>query len=112
MADQIEDGLLGRQYNECPGCTYEQLKQTRRGVPIMELASIWIVVLCATLPIASIFPYLYFMIEDFHIAESDEDIGYYAGYVASSFMFGRALTSVFWGVIADKYGRKPVIVET
>jgi MFS family permease len=25
-------------------------------------------------------------------------------------MFGRALTSVLWGMIADRYGRKPVII--
>lgn len=25
-------------------------------------------------------------------------------------MFGRALTSAFWGVVADRYGRKPVII--
>lgn len=25
-------------------------------------------------------------------------------------MIGRALTSVFWGVVADRYGRKPVIL--
>lgn len=25
-------------------------------------------------------------------------------------MFGRSLTSVFWGMIADRYGRKPVII--
>ena len=25
-------------------------------------------------------------------------------------MFGRALTSVAWGVVADRYGRKPVII--
>ncbi|XP_018733353.2 protein ZINC INDUCED FACILITATOR-LIKE 1 isoform X2 [Eucalyptus grandis] len=25
-------------------------------------------------------------------------------------MFGRALTSVFWGIVADRYGRKPVII--
>jgi len=28
----------------------------------------------------------------------------------SAFMLGRALTSVAWGIIADKYGRKPVII--
>ncbi|CAH2080668.1 unnamed protein product [Thlaspi arvense] len=50
------------------------------------------------------------MIRDFHIAEKEEDIGFYAGYVGSSFMLGRALTSVFWGVVADRYGRKPVII--
>ncbi|XP_060218278.1 protein ZINC INDUCED FACILITATOR-LIKE 1-like isoform X2 [Lycium barbarum] len=50
------------------------------------------------------------MIRDFHIAKREEDIGSYAGYVGSAFMLGRALTSVFWGTVADKYGRKPVII--
>ncbi|KAF8041071.1 hypothetical protein BT93_B3096 [Corymbia citriodora subsp. variegata] len=50
------------------------------------------------------------MIRDFHIAKREEDIGYYAGYVGCAFMFGRALTSIFWGVVADRYGRKPVIL--
>jgi len=27
-----------------------------------------------------------------------------------AFMLGRALTSVFWGLVADRWGRKPVIV--
>lgn len=64
----------------------------------------------AALPISSLFPFLYFMIRDFHIAKREEDIGYYAGYVGSAFVFGRALTSVLWGMIADRYGRKPVIM--
>lgn len=25
-------------------------------------------------------------------------------------MVGRALTSLFWGVVADRYGRKPIIL--
>lgn len=25
-------------------------------------------------------------------------------------MFGRFLTSLFWGMIADRYGRKPVMI--
>ncbi|KAL8162043.1 hypothetical protein V2J09_013532 [Rumex salicifolius] len=49
-------------------------------------------------------------IRDFHIAEREEDTSYYAGYVGSAYMLGRALTSVYWGVIADRYGRKPVII--
>lgn len=30
--------------------------------------------------------------------------------VGSAYMFGRALTSVSWGMISDRYGRKPVII--
>ncbi|KAF5197502.1 Zinc induced facilitator-like, partial [Thalictrum thalictroides] len=49
-------------------------------------------------------------IRDTHIGKNEEDIGYYAGFVGASFMFGRSLTSVLWGVIADRYGRKPMIL--
>jgi MFS family permease len=30
----------------------------------------------------------------------------------ASYMFGRALSSVIWGIVADKYGRKPIIIIT
>ncbi|PWA61817.1 major facilitator superfamily domain protein [Artemisia annua] len=51
-----------------------------------------------SLPISSLFPFLYFMVRDFNIAEKEEDISYYAGFVGSAYMIGRALTSIFWGV--------------
>ena len=35
---------------------------------------------------------------------------YLLSFEGSSFMFGRFLTSVLWGLIADHYGRKPVIM--
>ncbi|CAN0839717.1 Protein ZINC INDUCED FACILITATOR-LIKE 1 [Linum grandiflorum] len=111
-AEEYTVPLLKQQhyYENCPGCKVDQHKYLSRGLPIREFLSIWIVVLCTALPISSLFPYLYFMVRDFKIAEKEEDIGYYAGYIGSSFMFGRALTSVFWGLVADRYGRKPVIL--
>lgn len=97
-------------FENCPGCKIDKLKESSHGLPYKHLFFLFIVVLAAALPISSLFPFLYFMIRDFHIAEREEDIGYYAGYVGSAFMFGRALTSVLWGMIADRYGRKPVIL--
>ncbi|KAL5994801.1 hypothetical protein ACLOJK_024858 [Asimina triloba] len=124
--------LLGKVYYEnCPGCKQDQIKELRHGIPFKELSYIFIAVLCAALPISSLFPFLYFMligkvnywsavvllrgfyvsedgsIRDFHVAKTEQDIGYYAGYVGSAFMIGRAMTSVFWGIVADRYGRKP-----
>ncbi|KAJ4835158.1 Protein ZINC INDUCED FACILITATOR-LIKE 1 [Turnera subulata] len=111
MAEEYKQTLLKKEYYEnCPGCKVDQLKELRRGTPLRELFSIWVIVLCTALPISSLFPFLYFMIKDFGIAKREEDIGFYAGYVGSSFMLGRALTSVFWGIVSDRYGRKPVII--
>ncbi|XP_025014586.1 protein ZINC INDUCED FACILITATOR-LIKE 1 isoform X2 [Ricinus communis] len=110
LLDKTNSSSSGRYYENCPGCQLDLFKQTNPAIPVKHLFYVWIVVLCAALPISSLFPFLYFMIRDFHIAKREEDIGYYAGYVGSAFMLGRALTSVLWGVIADRYGRKPVIV--
>lgn len=111
MGEEHKQSLLKKEfYENCPGCKVDRLKETQHGLPIKELVSIWIVVLCTALPISSLFPFLYFMIRDFKVAKTEEDVGYYAGYVGSSFMLGRALTSVLWGMIADRYGRKPVMI--
>ncbi|CAL9004898.1 unnamed protein product [Prunus brigantina] len=111
MAEESREALLKKVYYEnCPGCKVEQRKELQRGLPIKMLVAVWLVVLSAALPISSLFPFLYFMIRDLHIAKREEDIGYYAGYVGASFMIGRVLTSIFWGVVADRYGRKPVII--
>ncbi|KAK2634536.1 hypothetical protein Ddye_029328 [Dipteronia dyeriana] len=111
MAEDCRVPLLKNKYYEgCPGCKVDQDKLLQRGLPIRQLVSVWIIVLCTALPISSLFPFLYFMIKDFHIAKREEDIGSYAGYVGASFMLGRALTSVLWGIVADRYGRKPVII--
>ncbi|KZV33930.1 hypothetical protein F511_04155 [Dorcoceras hygrometricum] len=97
-------------YDDCAGCKIEKLKQSDARIPYKNLTFVWIVTLCAALPISSLFPFLYFMIRDFHIAKREEDISFYAGCVGSSFMLGRALTSLIWGLVADKYGRKPIIL--
>ncbi|CAN6805903.1 unnamed protein product [Brassica oleracea] len=113
MADEYKEALLEKQttYHEgCPGCKVEKMKQLRKGYPYLELSFVWIVVLSTSLPISSLYPFLYYMIEDFGVAKTEKDIGFYAGFIACSFMFGRALTSVFWGIVADRYGRKPIIL--
>ncbi|KAK4414266.1 protein ZINC INDUCED FACILITATOR 1 [Sesamum alatum] len=106
------ESLLRKDYyvEGCPGCKVDQLKQTSRGLPIKQVLVIWVIVLSTALTISSLFPFLYFMIRDFGIAKREEDIGYYAGFIGSSYMLGRALTSVLWGAIADRYGRKPVLI--
>ncbi|AQK57211.1 carbohydrate transporter/ sugar porter/ transporter isoform 2 [Zea mays] len=98
---------------ECPGCVFDRRKDDlllRRAKPYREFLYIWIISLTAALPISSLFPFLYFMIRDLNVAKRTEDIGFYAGFVGASFMFGRCLTSTVWGIAADRVGRKPVVV--
>ena len=56
--------------------------------------------------VISVFPYApYMAIQLLPDRLNEENAGLYAGFMASSFMIGRALSSYFWGQWADVYGR-------
>ncbi|XP_037421469.1 protein ZINC INDUCED FACILITATOR-LIKE 1-like isoform X2 [Triticum dicoccoides] len=99
-----------RYHPGCPGCDHDRRKELRTGLPYKEFSYVWMICLTTALPISSLFPFLYFMIRDLHVAKRTEDIGFYAGFVGASFMFGRCLTSTLWGIAADRIGRKPVVM--
>lgn len=70
------------------------------------------------------------MIRDFHLSDNPDDVGYYLGWMASSFCIAQFLTSkffhdmvythiicdlilplaIFWGSFSDKFGRRPIIL--
>ncbi|CAL5097737.1 unnamed protein product [Urochloa decumbens] len=94
----------------CPGCAIERKKEINKGIPYKELLFVAATTIASALPISSLFPFLYYMIEDLHVAKTEQDIGLYAGFLGASYFVGRFLASLFWGVVADRIGRKPVIV--
>ncbi|RID73364.1 hypothetical protein BRARA_B00517 [Brassica rapa] len=139
MADEYTDCLLENKFHEnCPGCKVYQMKRLRRGFPFTELLPIWIIVLGSSLHISSLFPFLYFMITstmkhwaslsvdlldgprsmrlssnrkaELHVKLTETRSGCLLSRQGCSFMVGRTLTSVIWGIVADRYGRKPVIL--
>ena len=58
----------------------------------------------------SIFPYVYHMVESFHVTSNDRKIALYAGLITSSFTFAEFSAGMFWGRMSDKIGRKPVLI--
>jgi len=58
----------------------------------------------------SIFPYVYYMVQSFHITNDGKQTAMYAGMVTSAFAFAEFSTGVVWGRISDKFGRKPVLL--
>ncbi|KOM49614.1 hypothetical protein LR48_Vigan08g044100 [Vigna angularis] len=108
----LEKKKKKKYYENCPGCKVDEAKELSEGRSVLftKLFVVWMLVLCASLPISSLFPFVYFMVRDFNIAKTEADISFYAGYLGSVYMLGRCLTSLFWGTIADRIGRKPVII--
>ena len=58
----------------------------------------------------SIFPYVYYMISSFHLTEDSRQIAIYVGLVTSAFAFAEFSTSVLWGRLSDRVGRKPILL--
>lgn len=59
----------------------------------------------------SIFPYIYYMIESFHITDDEKRIAFYAGLVISAFALAEAMSSSIWGRLSDKFGRKVILMS-
>lgn len=58
----------------------------------------------------SIFPYVYHMVESFHVTNNNRQIALYAGMVTSSFTLAEFSAGMFWGRMSDRIGRKPVLI--
>ncbi|KAF9365190.1 hypothetical protein BGX34_010994 [Mortierella sp. NVP85] len=99
--------------------------------PLPKLPLLVLSAVIFTEPVTStiLFPFVYFMVRfnfmdlclnhqahqmidsrDFHITENEDEIGFYCGLLASSFFFAQFCTSLFWGHMSDRYGRRPIIL--
>ncbi|KIW19590.1 hypothetical protein PV08_00163 [Exophiala spinifera] len=56
--------------------------------------------------ITAIFPYAWLMVKSFGLG----DASFYAGILIASFSLAEALTSMFWGALSDRLGRKPILL--
>jgi hypothetical protein len=78
--------------------------------PYSQLFVLALCRICEPIAFMSIFPYIYYMIESFHIAHHPAQISVYAGLVTSAFTIAEFSTGLFWGSLSDRIGRKPVLL--
>ncbi|CAO3587992.1 unnamed protein product [Absidia cylindrospora] len=65
---------------------------------------------CGTGYFLCAFPFIYFMVRDFHVANDDAQIGFYIGLLTSLFGVAQFVSAIPWGLLSDRFGRKPVIL--
>ncbi|PWY88773.1 MFS general substrate transporter [Aspergillus sclerotioniger CBS 115572] len=78
--------------------------------PVRQLFVLALCRICEPIAFMSIFPYVYQMVEAFHVTDNDRKIALYAGMITSAFTFAEFSAGMFWGRMSDKIGRKPVLV--
>ncbi|KAJ3337241.1 hypothetical protein HDU93_001381 [Gonapodya sp. JEL0774] len=85
-----------------------QRKQTP--LPKMQLFVVSIVALTEFVQQSILFPFVYFMVRDFKIAEDERQLGTYVGILASAFSMAQFFSNLPWGWVSDKWGRRPVLL--
>lgn len=76
-----------------------------------NLAALWLAEFTAILGFSFAFPFLpLFLHRELHIP-SGPQLSFWSGISASATGFALALTSPIWGRLADRYGRKPMLVR-
>ncbi|KAL0143609.1 major facilitator superfamily domain-containing protein [Mucor lusitanicus] len=80
--------------------------------PLPKVQMLVISILLFSEPLTStiLFPFIYFMIKDFHLSNDEKEIGAYAGWITSVFFIAQFCTAIMWGRVSDRYGRRPVLL--
>ncbi|CCD25825.2 uncharacterized protein NDAI_0G00490 [Naumovozyma dairenensis CBS 421] len=81
-------------------------KQQMDGFPWAQLLAVSLVRFSEPIAFSSLFPYVYFMVKDFHITPDDADVAKYSGYLSSTFAFCQVLSAFHWGKFSESHGRK------
>ncbi|CAR30833.1 ZYRO0E03410p [Zygosaccharomyces rouxii] len=76
------------------------------GFPWTQLLVVSLVRFSEPIAFTSLFPYVYFMVRDFHIAPNDAEVSKYSGYLSSCFALCQVVSAYHWGHFSDIYGRK------
>eukprot|EP00760_Papus_ankaliazontas_P037200 PhM_4_TR8441/c0_g1_i1/m.51252 len=79
-------------------------------LPLRDLFVLGVVMVNESLSVCVIFPFVGYLVDTFHVADSKDSVGYYAGLVAASFQFGQFLSASYMGKLSDRYGRRPILV--
>eukprot|EP01135_Chromosphaera_perkinsii_P007046 Nk52_evm25s675 gene=Nk52_evmTU25s675 len=81
-------------------------------LPLVKMIAIICVFLAESFSINSLYPFIAFMVSDFDVAESEEALGYYTGYIASGFTFSQFIGSPLWGWLSDKpsIGKRTILL--
>ncbi|KAJ9142174.1 Major facilitator superfamily transporter [Pleurostoma richardsiae] len=78
-------------------------------LPVWQIVWLCYARLVEPMAFFSIFPYINQMAQE-NGNLPDTDVGFYSGLIESLFSLTQAVVMIFWGRVADRVGRKPVLV--
>ncbi|KZT57853.1 MFS general substrate transporter [Calocera cornea HHB12733] len=82
-----------------------------RPLPLWQMFLLCFARLVEPVAFFSIFPFVSQMIHESG-SVPDTDVGFWSGWIESSFSLTQTVFMLFWGRASDKYGRKPVLIAS
>eukprot|EP01080_Neovahlkampfia_damariscottae_P004949 gene4949-8545_t len=82
-------------------------------LPAKKLLVLFTIQVCDLLAGVGIFPYLSQLTVDLLGFDEKRDaklVGYYSGFIGSSYYLTQLFTAPLWGYLSDKYGRRPILL--
>eukprot|EP01121_Diplochlamys_sp_Union-15-3_P010263 TRINITY_DN2872_c0_g1_i1.p1 TRINITY_DN2872_c0_g1~~TRINITY_DN2872_c0_g1_i1.p1 ORF type:complete len:539 (-),score=39.89 TRINITY_DN2872_c0_g1_i1:44-1660(-) len=79
-------------------------------IPRRKLIPVLILLYCESFNSTSIFTYVQYLVFDLKQDLTLEEVGNYAGLVASCWFLAQFLSSYVWGRASDKFGRRPILL--
>jgi DHA1 family multidrug resistance protein-like MFS transporter len=73
--------------------------------------TLWIAEVCAIIGFHAVQPFLPYYIQEFDVADLSEAL-VWAGRMGTAAGLAMAISSPLWGSVADRYGRKPMVVRS
>ena len=76
--------------------------------PLRTVGLLLLITLADSIVITFLMPMVPYMVRNYGVAE--EDVGFFAGSLASAYNLAGLFSGFFWGRISDTYGRRPVLL--
>lgn len=98
--------------NYCCGDTFESVHAVWSPADVSTLTRAFVAFSCFRHPAINngiLFPFVAFMVTDL-FGYKDTDVGYYGGWIASSYFLAQIFSSVFLGQLSDMIGRRPIML--
>ncbi|PVU94515.1 hypothetical protein BB561_002497 [Smittium simulii] len=84
--------------------------QKQTPIPWNQVIILIFVRLSDPIALTVLLPFVYQFVKNSGVAKTSGEIGFYVGIMSSSFAFAQCLTSIFWGMLSDRIGRRPVLI--
>lgn len=81
-------------------------REQMRGFPYGQIFVVCVIRISEPIAFSLLFPYVYFLTRDFHVAKTEAEILTYSGYLSAAFSLAQVISAIQWSKFSQRRGRK------